>query len=172
MHRPHATVLPHGDTVDITPEILQEAAELVTVEFLQDELKTRCSAKSKQRRERCLKTAIPGGVVCVYHGGRAPQVQAKAARRWAAIQLLAQERLLEVLIADEDNVLDPRVVLEIARTATDKHELLEGRPTERSATASLQRREEILIELQGRFDRLVEGEERRKVIDAGLGIQE
>lgn len=45
----------------------------------------RCSAKSKQSRERCKRAPIPGGSVCKIHGGAAPQVQASAQERIAAL---------------------------------------------------------------------------------------
>jgi hypothetical protein len=38
----------------------------------------RCSAKSKQTGERCKQRPIPGGTVCRFHGGAAPQVEAAA----------------------------------------------------------------------------------------------
>jgi len=34
-----------------------------------------CKATSKQSGARCKRYAIPGGSVCHYHGGAAPQVQ-------------------------------------------------------------------------------------------------
>ena len=41
----------------------------------------RCRARSKRSGERCRRLAIPGGTVCVMHGGAAPQVAAAARRR-------------------------------------------------------------------------------------------
>lgn len=40
-----------------------------------------CRATSKSTGKRCTKDAIPGGVVCRYHGGEAPQVKRAAERR-------------------------------------------------------------------------------------------
>jgi hypothetical protein len=40
-----------------------------------------CVAQSKQSGQRCKRAPIPGGVVCVMHGGKAPQVRAEAERR-------------------------------------------------------------------------------------------
>lgn len=40
-----------------------------------------CTATSKQSGQRCKQPAIVGGTVCVYHGGKAPQVQGAADRR-------------------------------------------------------------------------------------------
>lgn len=50
----------------------------------------KCSAKSKQTGKRCGQYAIPGGTVCRFHGGSAPQVKAKAAERLEA----TKERVL------------------------------------------------------------------------------
>lgn len=41
----------------------------------------RCTGTSKQSGERCGRPAIPGGTVCNFHGGKAPQVVAAAQRR-------------------------------------------------------------------------------------------
>lgn len=46
-----------------------------------------CTATSKQSGNRCGRFAIPGGKVCVTHGGKAGQVQAAAAKRVAAQQI-------------------------------------------------------------------------------------
>ena len=43
--------------------------------------KTRCKAKSKQSGKQCGNWPLPGMDVCRLHGGRAKQVQAKAAER-------------------------------------------------------------------------------------------
>jgi len=41
----------------------------------------RCTAKSKQSGERCKLAPIPGGTVCVVHGGSAPAAKMAAQRR-------------------------------------------------------------------------------------------
>ena len=46
----------------------------------------RCSAHSKQTGAPCRQPAIPGGSVCRYHGGSAPQVKLKAEERLMALQ--------------------------------------------------------------------------------------
>ncbi len=56
----------------------------------------RCSAHSKQKGTRCGRTAIPGGTVCRYHGGAAPQVKLKAQERLAAFQDAAITRLMQL----------------------------------------------------------------------------
>ena len=50
----------------------------------------RCTATSSRTGERCKQRPITGGTVCVTHGGRAPQVVAKA-----------KERVLEAKVAGE-----------------------------------------------------------------------
>ena len=62
-----------------------------------EELAHRCTATSKTTGERCRQAAIPGGRVCRYHGGGAPQVQRSARGRLAelvlpSIETLNQER--------------------------------------------------------------------------------
>ncbi len=47
----------------------------------------RCRATSKRSGERCRRLAIPGGAVCVMHGGAAPQVAAAAQRRLSSAAL-------------------------------------------------------------------------------------
>ena len=49
-------------------------------------VKSQCTAMSKQSGERCKSSAIPGGAVCLIHGGSAP-----------AVKLAAQRRLLEMI---------------------------------------------------------------------------
>lgn len=58
--------------------------------------RAQCHAKSKQSGQRCQRPAIPGGTVCRFHGGEAPQVKQAAALRLArmvdpAIAVLARE---------------------------------------------------------------------------------
>lgn len=55
-----------------------------------------CSASSKTTGKRCTQPPIPGGTVCRFHGGAAPQVQRKARLRLLelvdpAIATLARE---------------------------------------------------------------------------------
>ena len=44
-----------------------------------------CTATSKSSGKRCGKSAIPGGNVCRFHGGAAPQVKKRAEERLAAL---------------------------------------------------------------------------------------
>lgn len=51
---------------------------------------TSCTAATKATGNRCKRRPIPGGTVCVKHGGGAPQVQAKAAERLLADRLVME----------------------------------------------------------------------------------
>jgi hypothetical protein len=62
-----------------------------------DPLKPRCTARSKRSGVQCKRYPIPGGTVCIMHGGGAPQVQAKAMDRLLAIQFPAIARLAELV---------------------------------------------------------------------------
>jgi len=44
----------------------------------------RCTARSKRSGDRCKRAPIPGGSVCIMHGGAAPQVRRAARERAAA----------------------------------------------------------------------------------------
>jgi hypothetical protein len=61
----------------------------------------RCTATSKQSGQRCKRRPIPGGAVCVMHGGGAPQVQAKAEERLRALVHPAITRLEELMLQKE-----------------------------------------------------------------------
>ena len=56
----------------------------------------RCKAKNRSG-QRCGKKAIPSGTVCSMHGGKAPQVIAKAQIRLAALVDPAIDRLEKVI---------------------------------------------------------------------------
>lgn len=48
-------------------------------------LPRQCSATSRRTKERCKLPPIPGGTVCKFHGGAAPQTKRKAALRLAEL---------------------------------------------------------------------------------------
>jgi hypothetical protein len=56
----------------------------------------RCKATSKQHGGQCKRKPIPGGAVCFWHGGAAPQVKLKAQERLAAYQDRAIDHLFEL----------------------------------------------------------------------------
>lgn len=65
----------------------------------------RCTATSKVTGERCGSTPPPGGTVCKWHGGAAPQVKAKVEERIALMvdpALVALRHLVDT--ADSDSV--------------------------------------------------------------------
>jgi hypothetical protein len=76
----------------------------------------RCTATSKQSGERCKRLAIPGGTVCVMHGGASPAVRAAAEER---LQEQAADRVAEDLARklwqglDAVPVLDPVAKLQL-----------------------------------------------------------
>ena len=55
-----------------------------------------CTATSKTSGRRCVKPAILGGTVCIYHGGSAPQVRAKAQERLNLAHITPDRTLLEI----------------------------------------------------------------------------
>jgi hypothetical protein len=63
----------------------------------------RCKATNRQG-EQCGRAPIAGGAVCWYHGGAAPQVQAKAAERLAALVDPAIDRLADLLTTNDEQV--------------------------------------------------------------------
>lgn len=67
----------------------------------QPDLKSRCTATSKAKGTRCGRAPIPGGTVCRYHGGAAPQVRMAALARLTAYQDRAIDRLFG-LVEQED----------------------------------------------------------------------
>lgn len=67
----------------------------------------RCHATAKNSGQQCKQPAIPGGTVCRYHGGGAPQVKAAAARR-----LLVQGILERAAYFGDLRELDPATALE------------------------------------------------------------
>lgn len=60
-----------------------------------------CTAKSKGSGNRCKRRPIPGGAVCVMHGGKAPQVQMAAAERLKSLQHAAIDALARGLDAKD-----------------------------------------------------------------------
>lgn len=57
----------------------------------------KCSATSKQSGVQCQRWAIAGGTVCTMHGGKAPQVKAKADERLAELVPPAIQALRELI---------------------------------------------------------------------------
>ncbi len=57
----------------------------------------RCKAKSKTSGRQCAQPPIPGGTVCRFHGGAAPQVKMAALARLEHYRDRAAERLCELI---------------------------------------------------------------------------
>ncbi len=60
-----------------------------------------CTAHAKHSGKKCKFAAIPGGTVCRFHGGGAPQVQFKAEERLRALQPPAVRKLGHWIDQDE-----------------------------------------------------------------------
>jgi hypothetical protein len=57
----------------------------------------KCTATNKKTGRQCGQWAIPGGTVCRYHGGNAPQVRRKAEERLKELVAPAITALHEIL---------------------------------------------------------------------------
>ena len=67
-----------------------------------------CIATAKTSGARCKRTAIPGGTVCRYHGGSAPQVRRSAERRLARDRAYGEAgRLMELMGESTAESADP-----------------------------------------------------------------
>ena len=82
-----------------------------------------CTATAKGTRQRCKRRPIPGGTVCVKHGGGAPQVKAAAAKRLDELRPKAIQRLDWLL----DQEAFPTVILGAVKDILDRND---GKPHE------------------------------------------
>lgn len=89
-----------------------------------------CTAKNRQG-VRCGQRSIPGGTVCKFHGGAAPQVRTKAVDRIRQARDMALDRLIDSLAPDAEWQVPAKVLAEITDKFTRQIELLEGRATDR-----------------------------------------
>lgn len=80
-----------------------------------DPIRRRCTA-TNNRGARCRYPPIPGGTVCRFHGGGAPQVKAKAMDRLRALQHPAIDRLAQLI--DQDDF--PTVAYAASRDVLDR----------------------------------------------------
>lgn len=112
----------------------------------------RCTATSKSTGERCRRSAIPGGTVCRWHGGAAPQVRAKAAERLSErlkIPLnLAVKRLQKQL---DNGDVDAKTVLDAVVKLAALIETLEGRPSSRTEIITPDAVEAEIARLEAQF---------------------
>lgn len=119
-----------------------------------------CQAKAKTSGKRCAQRAIPGGHVCRFHGGGAPQVKRKAAERLGRLRDLALDSLIVTMEA-EGELLDPAVRLKMVTELTKQIELLEGRATSRTEEKGAQEAAEVMSRLQGQIDQLADRNAKR-----------
>lgn len=96
---------------------------------------SRCTATSKTTGSQCAQHAIPGGTVCIYHGGSAPQVRHRAAERLGTAIDLALDRIVEKVQPATLGSTDPQPELRDLVTLVDKfigkYQLLTGEATSR-----------------------------------------
>jgi hypothetical protein len=85
----------------------------------------RCTAHSRQTGRRCKNASMPGGRVCRYHGGAAPQVERKAAERLRALEHPGIDVLARFLTPPEQAttlsaIPQPSTVLNAAKIVLDR----------------------------------------------------
>ena len=92
-----------------------------------DPMDRRCTARSKRSGQRCKRRPIPGGSVCVMHGGAAPQVKLAAKDRIAVLVDPAIDALQRALAHKDINaaVRAARDLLDRAGLAAPKHTQME-----------------------------------------------
>lgn len=77
-----------------------------------------CTATARSTGNRCGQSPIPGGLVCRYHGGAAPQVQAAGARR--ILEAFVEPALEELGRILEHKDTPPHVRLAAVRDILDR----------------------------------------------------
>lgn len=75
-----------------------------------------CTATAKGTGKQCKRSPIPGGTVCVKHGGGAPQVQKSARDRLNALVDPAIEGLSNSLQSDDENTVTRTAQVVLDRT--------------------------------------------------------
>jgi hypothetical protein len=111
----------------------------------------RCKAMSKQRHEPCKRIAIPGGHVCVFHGGKSPQVKHAAKER---LNALVDPAITELTRLMNESDLDP-VRLAVAKDILDRTGF---KPKERVEVTDVNRRLESLAAGRARAQKMLESE--------------
>lgn len=95
-----------------------------------DQKAHRCTARSKSTGAQCRQPAIPGGTVCRFHGGAAPQVQQKARERLAALV----DPAIGTLGKQLKNNKFPHVALSAAKDILDRNDITGKTKIEHSGT--------------------------------------
>lgn len=140
------------------PDPLTAAAEAIG-EFLP--LPVQCTAHNR-KGERCGAKSIPGGSVCIFHGGNAPQVKAKAVDRIREARDLALDRLIDSLSPEAEWQVPAKVLADITDRFTRQIELLEGRATDRKEVSE-SHAVEVRHRLVGEIERLAAKREETRV---------
>lgn len=103
-------------------------------------LSVQCTARAKGTGERCRRAPIRGATVCFVHGGMAPQVRAKAARRLEVEEVEAEIRNA-LAFESLDGVSNPVEILsELAARALATERALSARVNELAADDRLRYR--------------------------------
>ena len=102
-----------------------------------------CTATSKQSGERCKRRPIPGGTVCVIHGGGTPRVREKAQERLLRLQSPAIDTMAHLM--DQRHTF-PSTAYQAARDVLDR---TMGKPTE---TVKQEHSGEVVIRWEGEGD--------------------
>lgn len=72
-----------------------------------------CTATSQGTGQRCRRSAIPGGTVCRYHGGAAPQVKEAARLRLLAAADPAARKLIQLMRQKDNDQVALRAAMDI-----------------------------------------------------------
>jgi hypothetical protein len=139
---------------------------------LVDLSEAQCSATSRSGAQ-CSLAAIPGGTVCRFHGGSAPQVRAKAAERLDLAIGLALDRLIERLypptLGSTGVDIETRDLVSLVDKFIAKHQLLTGQATSRDESHRVEAvRHQLELRLDSQAERvaqLVESMPESNVID-------
>jgi hypothetical protein len=110
-----------------------------------------CRATSKQTGLPCKRIAIPGGHVCVFHGGKSPQVKHAAKER---LNALVDPAITELTRLMSESDLDP-VRLAVAKDILDRTGF---KPKERVEVTDVNRRLESLAAGRARAQKMLESE--------------
>lgn len=109
-------------------------------------IRRQCTAHNRAG-ERCGLRPIPGGNVCKWHGGGAPQVKQKAQERLAALIEPAITRLSELLAQKRD----VKVALGAAKDILDRNDLTGKVKVEQSGAVTLTV-ERVIVEAPRQLD--------------------
>lgn len=112
-----------------------------------DPMTGRCTATSRTGK-RCKLSAIPGGTVCRFHGGAAPQVIRKASERLAEVRDAALVKLAEYIMKGE---IEDKVILDAVVKLTQLTEVLDGRVSNREETIEMGAVEREIMRLERQF---------------------